>query len=299
VRDGTDWKGGLSSSISTISWSWRRFLLFPAQSVSPTALSASLSFAVFPPLPYQPYLPPSGHSSNLCVNQLARHGTASQKEKHLPGLLSGEKVGALAMSETGSGSDVVSMKLRAEKGEKDGEEGYFLSALSSFSSFFLLRRLADAAADAAASTRHAQPATSFGSPTDPTPTFSSFTPKPTSRLVRRGSRRLCASFLFLHLRSFKTKLTEEVESSVEKGTEGFSTAQKLDKLGMRGSNTGEVRFRSILFSLSSVLLHLHSPAPLTADRPSPSYDLNSSFLSPPSSPPPTSLASSTAVRRYS
>jgi hypothetical protein len=47
--------------------------------------------------------------------------------------LSGEKVGALAMSETGSGSDVVSMKLRAEKGEKGGEEGYFLSALSSLS----------------------------------------------------------------------------------------------------------------------------------------------------------------------
>ncbi|XP_054717913.1 isovaleryl-CoA dehydrogenase, mitochondrial-like isoform X2 [Uloborus diversus] len=56
-----------------------------------------------------------GAHSNLCVNQLARHGNEKQKEKYLPKLLSGEHIGALAMSESGAGSDVVSMKLKAEK----------------------------------------------------------------------------------------------------------------------------------------------------------------------------------------
>ena len=56
-----------------------------------------------------------GAHSNLCVNQLRRNGNAAQKDKYLPGLISGAQVGALAMSESGAGSDVVSMKLRAEK----------------------------------------------------------------------------------------------------------------------------------------------------------------------------------------
>jgi isovaleryl-CoA dehydrogenase len=56
-----------------------------------------------------------GAHSNLCVNQIHRHGTAAQKDKYLPDLVSGRKVGALAMSEPGAGSDVVSMKLRADK----------------------------------------------------------------------------------------------------------------------------------------------------------------------------------------
>jgi isovaleryl-CoA dehydrogenase len=58
-----------------------------------------------------------GAHSNLCVNQIHRHGTPAQKEKYLPDLVAGRKVGALAMSEPGAGSDVVSMKLRAEKVE--------------------------------------------------------------------------------------------------------------------------------------------------------------------------------------
>lgn len=58
-----------------------------------------------------------GAHSNLCVNQIYRHGTAAQKDKYLPDLVSGKKVGSLAMSEPGSGSDVVSMKLKAEKVE--------------------------------------------------------------------------------------------------------------------------------------------------------------------------------------
>lgn len=56
-----------------------------------------------------------GAHSNLCVNQIHRHGTAEQKAKFLPDLVSGKKIGSLAMSEAGSGSDVVSMRLRAEK----------------------------------------------------------------------------------------------------------------------------------------------------------------------------------------
>lgn len=56
-----------------------------------------------------------GAHSNLCVNQIHRHGTAEQKAKYLPDLVSGKKVGSLAMSETGSGSDVVSMRLKADK----------------------------------------------------------------------------------------------------------------------------------------------------------------------------------------
>ena len=56
-----------------------------------------------------------GAHSNLCVNQIHRHGTEDQKQKYLPDLVSGKKVGSLAMSESGSGSDVVSMRLRAEK----------------------------------------------------------------------------------------------------------------------------------------------------------------------------------------
>lgn len=56
-----------------------------------------------------------GAHSNLCVNQIHRHGTEAQKEKYLPDLVSGKKIGSLAMSETGSGSDVVSMRLKADK----------------------------------------------------------------------------------------------------------------------------------------------------------------------------------------
>lgn len=56
-----------------------------------------------------------GAHSNLCVNQIHRHGTEEQKQKYLPDLIEGKKVGSLAMSETGSGSDVVSMRLKAEK----------------------------------------------------------------------------------------------------------------------------------------------------------------------------------------
>ncbi|MDB4974673.1 MAG: Isovaleryl-CoA dehydrogenase [Myxococcaceae bacterium] len=67
-----------------------------------------------------------GAHSNLCVNQIARHGTAHQQASYLPKLISGEHVGALAMSEAGAGSDVVAMRTRAERCEHEGQSGYLL-----------------------------------------------------------------------------------------------------------------------------------------------------------------------------
>ncbi|MFO0295503.1 MAG: isovaleryl-CoA dehydrogenase [Rhodospirillales bacterium] len=128
-----------------------------------------------------------GAHSNLCVNQIARNGNDSQKARFLPKLISGEFVGALAMSEPGAGSDVVSMKLRAErKGER-----YVLNGTK----FWITN-----GPDADVLVVYAK--------TDP----------------EAGARGITA---FL----------------VEKGTKGFSCAQKLDKLGMRGSNTGELVFQ--------------------------------------------------------
>jgi isovaleryl-CoA dehydrogenase len=127
-----------------------------------------------------------GAHSNLCVNQIIRNATPEQRQKYLPKLISGEHVGALAMSEPGAGSDVVSMKLRAEKrGDRyvlNGNKMWITNG-----------------PDADVLVVYAK--------TDP----------------EAGSRGITA---FL----------------IEKGFAGFSTAQKLDKLGMRGSNTCELVF---------------------------------------------------------
>jgi len=128
-----------------------------------------------------------GAHSNLCVNQIRRNGSAAQKGRYLPGLVSGEQVGALAMSEPGSGSDVVSMRLRADrKGDR-----YVLNG----SKMWITN-----GPDADTLVVYAK--------TD----------------ISAGPKGITA---FL----------------VEKGFKGFSTAQKLDKLGMRGSNTCELVFQ--------------------------------------------------------
>jgi len=128
-----------------------------------------------------------GAHSNLCVNQISRNGSEAQKQRFLPKLVSGEFVGALAMSEPGAGSDVVSMKLRAERrGDR-----YVLNGTK----FWITN-----GPDADVLVVYAK--------TDP----------------QAGPRGITA---FL----------------VEKGMKGFSCAQKLDKLGMRGSNTGELVFQ--------------------------------------------------------
>ena len=138
-----------------------------------------------------------GAHSNLCVNQINRWGTAEQKAKYLPALCSGEAVGALAMSEPGSGSDIVSMRLRAEK----KNDRFVLNG----SKMWITN-----GPDADTLVVYAK--------TDPD----------------RGSRGITA---FL----------------VEKGFAGYSVAQKLDKLGMRGSNTGELVFQDVEVPFENVL----------------------------------------------
>ncbi|MCC5065228.1 isovaleryl-CoA dehydrogenase [Xanthomonas campestris pv. raphani] len=138
-----------------------------------------------------------GAHSNLCLNQLRKNATHEQKQRYLPKLCTGEHVGALAMSEAGSGSDVVSMKLRAEaRGDRfvlNGSKMWITNG-----------------PDADVLVVYAK--------TDPS----------------AGARGITAFI-------------------VEKGMHGFSTAQKLDKLGMRGSNTCELVFTDCEVPAENVL----------------------------------------------
>jgi isovaleryl-CoA dehydrogenase len=138
-----------------------------------------------------------GAHSNLCVNQIRRNGSAGQKARYLPKLVSGEHVGALAMSEPGAGSDVVSMRLRADR---TGDH-YVLNG----SKMWITNGPdADTLVVYAKTDLHAGP---------------------------RG----ITAFL------------------IEKGMRGFTTAQKLDKLGMRGSNTCELVFEDCEVPAHNVL----------------------------------------------
>ncbi|MGI9436196.1 MAG: isovaleryl-CoA dehydrogenase [Geminicoccaceae bacterium] len=138
-----------------------------------------------------------GAHSNLCVNQINRHGTPEQKARYLPKLCSGEHVGGLAMSEPGAGSDVVSMKLRAEK----RNDRYILTGHKMWITN---------GPDAETLVVYAK--------TDPD----------------AGPRGITA---FL----------------IEKSMAGFSSAQKLDKLGMRGSSTAELVFEECAVPYENVL----------------------------------------------
>ena len=138
-----------------------------------------------------------GAHSNLCVNQIRINGTPEQKSRYLPPLVAGTAVGALAMSEPGAGSDVVSMKLRAER----VGETYVLNGTKMW--------------------------ITNGPDADTLVVYAKTDPE-------AGSRGITA---FL----------------VEKGMPGFSCAQKLDKLGMRGSNTGELVFQDCLVPATHVL----------------------------------------------
>lgn len=139
-----------------------------------------------------------GAHSNLCVNQINRNGTEEQKQKYLPKLCSGEHIGALAMSEAGSGSDVVSMKLKAEK----KGDFYVLNG-----SKFWITNGPDA--DVLVVYAKTNPA---GPP-------------------QHG----ISAFL------------------VERGFEGFSSGPKLDKLGIRGSSTGELIFQDCKVPAANML----------------------------------------------
>ncbi|WP_422845299.1 isovaleryl-CoA dehydrogenase [Acidovorax sp. M2(2025)] len=138
-----------------------------------------------------------GAHSNLCVNQINRNGSDAQKQKYLPKLISGEHVGALAMSEPGAGSDVISMKLKAED-----KGGYYLL---NGSKMWITN----------------------GPDADTLVVYAKTEPE----LGARG----VTAFL------------------IEKGMKGFSIAQKLDKLGMRGSHTGELVFQDVEVPAENVL----------------------------------------------
>ena len=141
-----------------------------------------------------------GAHSNLCINQLRRNGTDAQKRSYLPRLISGEHVGALAMSEPGSGSDVVSMRTKAiKKGDRyvlNGSKMWITNGPQAETLIVYAK-------------------------TDP----------------EAGSRGITAFI-------------------IEKGMKGFSTAQKLDKLGMRGSDTCELVFEDCEVPEDNVLGHV-------------------------------------------
>ncbi len=145
-----------------------------------------------------------GAHSNLCVNQINRNGTETQKAKYLPKLISGEHVGALAMSEPGAGSDVLSMKLKAED-----KGGYYLL---NGSKMWITN----------------------GPDADTLVVYAKTEPE----LGARG----VTAFL------------------IEKDMPGFSVAQKLDKLGMRGSHTGELVFNNVEVAASQVLGNVNQGA---------------------------------------
>jgi isovaleryl-CoA dehydrogenase len=127
-----------------------------------------------------------GAHSNLCINQIRRNGTVAQKRQYLPKLMSGEHVGALAMSEAGSGSDIASLRLRAER---HGDRFIFNG---------------------------------------------------TKMWITNGPD---ADIIVVYARTDATAGTKGITAFiVETKAKGFSVAQKLDKLGMRGSNTGELVF---------------------------------------------------------
>lgn len=142
-----------------------------------------------------------GAHSNLCVNQIARWANPEQKAKYLPKLISGEHVGSLAMSEVGAGSDVVSMKLKAEA----VQGGYILNGTK-----FWITNAPYA---------------------DTLVVYAKTAPEAASRGI--------TAFL------------------IEKGMEGFSIGQKIDKVGMRGSPTAELVFNDCFVSEEQIMGPLH------------------------------------------
>jgi isovaleryl-CoA dehydrogenase len=135
--------------------------------------------------------------SQLCVNQLSLNGSTEQKERILPGLISGDKIGALAMSEHSAGSDVVSMKTTA----KAVDGGYQLNG--------------------------------------------------TKMWITNGPD---ADYIVVYAKTEPEKKSKGITAFiVEKGSKGFSVARKLDKLGMRGSNTGELVFDNVFVPKENIL----------------------------------------------
>jgi len=142
-----------------------------------------------------------GAHSNLCVNQIYLNGNTKQKRNYLPKLISGEHIGALAMSESNSGSDVVSMQLQANK----SGDNYILNG--------------------------------------------------TKMWITNGPD---ADVLVVYAKTDKQAGSKGITAFIiEKNFKGFSTAQKLDKLGMRGSNTCELVFNHCEIPRDNVLGEIH------------------------------------------
>jgi isovaleryl-CoA dehydrogenase len=141
-----------------------------------------------------------GAHSNLCVNQINRNGSEVQKRQYLPKLISGEHIGALAMSEPGSGSDVVSLQMKAEK----TSAGYLLNG--------------------------------------------------TKMWITNGPD---ADLIVVYARTDASAGSRGISAFLVEKSFGFSTAQKLDKLGMRGSNTGELVFRDVEVPAQNLLGELN------------------------------------------
>ncbi|MCP3688718.1 MAG: isovaleryl-CoA dehydrogenase [Gammaproteobacteria bacterium] len=144
-----------------------------------------------------------GAFSNLCVNQINRNGNAAQKEKYLPRLVAGEWIGALAMSEPGAGSDVVSMQMKARKqGDK-----------------FILNG--------------------------------------TKMWITNGPD---ADVIVVYAKTVPDAGSKGITAFIVEKAFGFTTAQKLDKLGMRGSNTGELVFNNVEVPEENILGGLNQGA---------------------------------------
>ena len=144
-----------------------------------------------------------GAFSNLCVNQINRNGNSEQKEKYLPKLIAGEWIGALAMSESGSGSDVVSMQMKAEK---KGDQ-YVLNG--------------------------------------------------TKMWITNGPD---ADVIVVYAKTEPDAGSKGITAFIVEKAFGFTTAQKLDKLGMRGSNTGELVFQNVEVPEENILGELNRGA---------------------------------------
>ena len=141
-----------------------------------------------------------GAHSNLCVNQINRNGTDVQKQQYLPKLISGEHIGALAMSEPGSGSDVVSLQMKAEK----TSAGYLLNG--------------------------------------------------TKMWITNGPD---ADLIVVYAKTDPSAGSRGISAFLVEKTFGFTSAQKLDKLGMRGSNTGELVFKDVEVPAQNLLGELN------------------------------------------
>ena len=144
-----------------------------------------------------------GAHSNLCVNQINRNGTDTQKAKYLPKLVSGENIGALAMSEPGAGSDVMGLQMKAQK----TDAGYILNG--------------------------------------------------TKMWITNGPD---ADVIVVYARTGADAGSRGITAFLVEKSFGFTTAQKLDKLGMRGSNTGELVFKNVEVPEQNILGELNRGA---------------------------------------